>query len=457
MTLTFSPQGGTVSGTFTHPYTVWLGDHYVQHVYEGTLTGTFAGFDTGEVSGTFGGMDPDTGQSFIGIWSGIIRADGYAEGEWYPGPEYPDELHLPAWSFTFPRYGSYGEVATSTPDAYIPNPNPNPNPNPADVEQVIQHLVDTATNPAAPIAGAVAGTLLAVLIAALRGAGTVPVQPPPVKLPPSDQDGLRHAPGWVKDGLRRPPEPPEKLVTPAEQDGLRQAPASVKDGLRSAPAPLTVDQILALPPNQVTFDQLTSLSDADYQRWETRTFVKNLPQISEYDGSLDIDPMNSKKSEFFLGIKHKSAALVDNKAVMLGENVKADIDFGTHEESFGFGYSGEDGLKAGGQFKMAAITEKVDGLLGNEDLGLTGNAEVDVAKAQLMAGYQKGSVGLAVGYSLIEGNVSTGVNVSGVNVEVHGGLRLGVEFGLIIGKEIEFDFGPLKVALSLGKAKTLSD
>jgi hypothetical protein len=79
-------------------------------------------------------------------------------------------------------------VVTDTPnETATPNPNlPVSKSNPADVQQIIQDLINILTNPAIPISGAVVGTLLAALLAALWGG----VAPPPVQnLPASGPHG----------------------------------------------------------------------------------------------------------------------------------------------------------------------------------------------------------------------------------------------------------------------------
>jgi hypothetical protein len=70
-------------------------------------------------------------------------------------------------------------------------------------------------------------------------------------------------------------------------------------------------------------------------------------------------------------------------------------------------------------------------------------------------GYEDGTFGANMGVSLAEANISGGLNVSGVNVGVTGGVKLGLEFGFKIGKQVEIAFGPFKIGLSLGKAKTI--
>jgi hypothetical protein len=63
-------------------------------------------------------------------------------------------------------------------------------------------------------------------------------------------------------------------------------------------------------------------------------------------------------------------------------------------------------------------------------------------------------VGGSIGVSLISGETGIGVNVANMNVGVRGGLSFGLEFGVKVGAETEVKFGPFKLGLSFGAAKT---
>jgi hypothetical protein len=136
-------------------------------------------------------------------------------------------------------------------------------------------------------------------------------------------------------------------------------------------------------------------------------------------------------------------------------NLKVDGQFGKVQSGAAFGYDKQTGKFSAGGF-VEASTYQLTGetVIGNEYAGVTGDAQVDGPKGEAFLGYKDGSVGGSIGVSLVSGETGIGVNVANVNVGVRGGLSFGLEFGLKVGTESEIKFGPFKLGLSFGGAKT---
>ena len=136
-------------------------------------------------------------------------------------------------------------------------------------------------------------------------------------------------------------------------------------------------------------------------------------------------------------------------------NLKIDGQFGKVQSGAAFGYDKQTGKFSAGGFAEAS-TYQITGetVVGNNYAGVTGDAQVDGPKSEAFLGYKDGSVGGSIGVSLLSGETGVGVNVANVNVGVRGGLSFGLEFGLKVGAELEIKFGPFKLGLSFGAAKT---
>ena len=136
-------------------------------------------------------------------------------------------------------------------------------------------------------------------------------------------------------------------------------------------------------------------------------------------------------------------------------NLKVDGQFGKVQSGAAFGYDKQTGKYSAGGFAEASTYQLTgETVVGNEYAGVTGDAQVDGPKGEVFLGYKDGSVGGSIGVSLLSGETGVGVNVANVNVGVRGGLSFGLEFGLKVGAESEIKFGPFKLGLSFGVAKT---
>lgn len=122
----------------------------------------------------------------------------------------------------------------------------------------------------------------------------------------------------------------------------------------------------------------------------------------------------------------------------------ADFGFGKDKNAL-VGISGEfSGVKAEGEWL----------LLGDDQLGVAADSEMNAASADVLLGWNGERFGASAGVNLIsvEGGIST--NLAGMNVGVTGELGLKAEFGLEWGKEgVEVKFPLFSIGLSFGGAK----
>lgn len=96
---------------------------------------------------------------------------------------------------------------------------------------------------------------------------------------------------------------------------------------------------------------------------------------------------------------------------------------------------------------------KVDGVHGDDDLGLTGGFTGKVLSADGFAGYKDGSIGAQIGGSLISVEGEAGINVLGANVGLKGEIGLKAELGFSIGKDTEIKLPFVTIGFSFGGAK----
>jgi WXG100 family type VII secretion target len=116
---------------------------------------------------------------------------------------------------------------------------------------------------------------------------------------------------------------------------------------------------------------------------------------------------------------------------------------------------GVDGSRIGLYGEFSTFKAETAGMIGDENLGLVGEANVKAGSVDVLAGWdaKTGKLGLSAGFTVasVEGEVST--NVAGVNVGVTG------EFGLKFEAGLAWDNGPIvklpffSVGFSFGKAK----
>ena len=126
----------------------------------------------------------------------------------------------------------------------------------------------------------------------------------------------------------------------------------------------------------------------------------------------------------------------------------------------GGGMAGIGLKKIDGKWLLGAAAEvyaarvKVEGtMVGDQDLGWTGGAEVKALQGKAFAGYQDGSVGAELGVNLVSAKLETGANVAGVNVGVNAEIGLKLELGLSVGKNTKVKLGPFSFGISFGGAK----
>ena len=126
------------------------------------------------------------------------------------------------------------------------------------------------------------------------------------------------------------------------------------------------------------------------------------------------------------------------------------IDAGAYEGGFG-----ADGSLVGGYLGISGIKAETEGIIGDENLGLVGDATLKVASGEVLAGWdlEKRRFGVNAGFTVasVEGEVSA--NVAGVNVGVTGEVGLKFEVGLAWdnGPQVKLPF--FSLGFSFGKAK----
>lgn len=125
------------------------------------------------------------------------------------------------------------------------------------------------------------------------------------------------------------------------------------------------------------------------------------------------------------------------------------LDVGRAEGGLGIKVDGDD-TYIGAFGEVSALSVGAGGtVIGDEDFGGTLGAQVDVLKAEAIAGYHDGSIGASAGVDLVSVEGSAGVNIGGANVGVTGGIGLKFELGASIGKHTKLDLGPVSIGFDL--------
>lgn len=338
------------------------------------------------------------------------------------------------------------------------NPQSNNNPEPGSVtisidnEGIINQIVQQVENPVIPLAGTAIGGLIAWLVSLSRSA-PIPGNTPP----PSVQDGLRHPPPSVQDGLRKPALPPEKVgsVPPPLAPPPLQ-PATALDVLKAAYKNKTLSQLS----DEKYSELVMKLSEQDTDAWQE--MLKPQKAAKEGGGEFTFEgggskPFDENKWDKEIGVNYtvgSEEGLIHGNTVG-NEYGEITADVGVYNGSIGAGYQKGKGLKVSASGEVIALQEKATAVYGDENFAGTLDGNITVGKASVGVGYEDSTLGMNVGVSLAEANLAGGVNISGVNVGVSGGVKLGLEFGFKIGKQVEVAFGPFKIGLSFGKAKTI--
>lgn len=115
---------------------------------------------------------------------------------------------------------------------------------------------------------------------------------------------------------------------------------------------------------------------------------------------------------------------------------------------------GEQGLPTAGVYAEGSVARaSVEGVIGNENFGATGGAEVKALGVEGFAGIEDGSFTAQAGATLVSARAETGTNIAGVNVGVSGEVGLKWEVGVKLGPETEVKLPFVSFGISFGKAK----
>jgi WXG100 family type VII secretion target len=115
--------------------------------------------------------------------------------------------------------------------------------------------------------------------------------------------------------------------------------------------------------------------------------------------------------------------------------------------------AGKKGFNAGVYGEGYLVKGDVDGVFGNDRLGVVGGLGINAVTAEAFAGIRHNSVGWSVGGKLasIEGKV--GVNIAGINVNVFGEVGAKAELGFSVGAKTQVKLPFFSLGISFGKAE----
>jgi hypothetical protein len=128
------------------------------------------------------------------------------------------------------------------------------------------------------------------------------------------------------------------------------------------------------------------------------------------------------------------------------------MDVFGHSRGLVFGME-KKGLNLGPYAEGYIARGDVDGVLGNDRLGLTGGVGVTAVSAEGFLGWRHTSFGGSVGVKLAAVDGKVGVNVAGWNVNLIGEAGLKAEFGFTIGAETQVKLPFLSLGFSFGRAE----
>lgn len=145
----------------------------------------------------------------------------------------------------------------------------------------------------------------------------------------------------------------------------------------------------------------------------------------------------------------------EGKSTFLGIPVKGSAEgkILSYEAGAKVGAS-KDGASAGAYAEGSVMEGELEGVLGTDDLAVTGNVGAKGPAAEAFVGLHENQFGAKVGGSLISAEGGVGANVAGVNVGVKGEIGLKAELGFEIGaKGVEVDLPFISLGLTFGEAK----
>jgi len=165
-------------------------------------------------------------------------------------------------------------------------------------------------------------------------------------------------------------------------------------------------------------------------------------------GLLDYD-FSTNKNDFApsLGFKY---ALID-QAVYKRESDDGFDVFGA--EAGLEGKAGDKGVDFGAYAGAYAVKGDVDGVIGDDKLGITGGVGTELLSAEAFAGIRHNSIGAVIGGKLCTVDGKVGVNIAGLNVNLIGEVGLKAELGVSVGAKTEFKAPFFSLGVSFGEAE----
>lgn len=163
----------------------------------------------------------------------------------------------------------------------------------------------------------------------------------------------------------------------------------------------------------------------------------------------EFDPRPGKGGKFDPEISIKYAF---TEGALFGNPTEDGVALAGGKVEGGFGF-GKKGWMAGLSGEIYALKAETDGVIGSEELGLTGGAGANVLKGEGFVGIKDGSLGATIGGTLVSVEGEVGANVAGVNVGLKGEVGLKAELGFKIGKKTELKLPFITIGFSFGKAK----
>ena len=91
-------------------------------------------------------------------------------------------------------------------------------------------------------------------------------------------------------------------------------------------------------------------------------------------------------------------------------------------------------------------------LIGNKNLGLGAEGTIDVGGVNALLGYKDGEYGIGGEAYIVKAEGAVGLNLSGYDVGLTGGIGLGWGFGFEVGKDTKLELGPFEIGLNISQA-----
>lgn len=123
-----------------------------------------------------------------------------------------------------------------------------------------------------------------------------------------------------------------------------------------------------------------------------------------------------------------------------------------YDYSFGAAVS-QTGSQLGGQVGGVWFQEQDSVVIGNQGIGFTGSAGLNLVGGEAMVGIVDTSLGASVGVNLGSLEASAGLNVLGNNVAAIGEVGIKAELGLSIGRRTEVKLPFVSFGFDVGEAK----